>query len=233
LVTCVVVVIVFAVVFPVVNTDAPGRGSDDDNTLDLGAAALLAGRSPYSQTTYLGNVLHHFAGAFVLAAPFFLAGASALQNLFWVPAFFLAVRAETRDSRYALELAWLVLALSPAVMHDVVTGTGYASNAISVALGLWWLVRTEWQMAAAIAWGVTLASRANFLWLVPLAFAWLRRDAGDRIAVRAMAATCVTVALLTVPFYVNDPSHFGPLEAANRLLRFDSLLPHLGETLAA
>ena len=43
-----------------------------------------------------------------------------------------------------------------------------------------------------------------------------------------MALTCLTVALLTVPFYLYDPRNFGPLDAASRLFRFDTLLPHLG-----
>jgi hypothetical protein len=31
---------------------------------------------------------------------------------------------------------------------------------------------------------------------------------------------------LVVPFYLNDPVRFGPLEAANRLTGFDAVLPH-------
>src|SRR5205814_557718 len=115
-------------------------------------------------------VVHKYggsAGAVVYALVAAL-GASALQNLFWIPMFFVAVWVETRDSRRALELAWLVLALSPAVIHDIVTGTGYASNAIAVVLGLWWLTRTRHRDLAAAAWGVALASRANFLLLVPI-----------------------------------------------------------------
>ena len=70
----------------------------------------------------------------MLAAPFVLLGTSALQNLFWLPLFFVAIRKEA-NSRTALQLA-LVLVLSPGVMHEVVTGTGYASNTIYVLLGL-------------------------------------------------------------------------------------------------
>jgi hypothetical protein len=231
LTTLLVVAAVFAVAYPIVDARAPGGGSDDDNTLDLGASALVAGRFPYAQHTNLGNALHHFAGAFVLAAPFVLLGSSALQNLFWVPLFFVAVGAHTRDSRGALTLAWLVLALSPTVMYDVVTGTGYCSNAITVVLGLWWLIRTERRDVAAAAWGVALASRANFLFLVPLAAGWLWQHVGRRPAARAVAITCATVALLTVPFYLHDPRGFTPLEAADRLQRFDALVPHLGTIL--
>jgi hypothetical protein len=228
--TLALIVVAFVVVYPIANTHVAGAGSDDDDTLNLGAMALLTGHSPYSRTTYLGNVLHHLPGAFVLASPFVLLGTSALQNLFWLPMFFLAVRQDA-DSRSALQLAWLVLALSPGVMYEVVTGTGYVSNTIYVLLGLWWLVRTTHRDIAAIAWGLTLASRANFLFLVPLAFGSLRQHAGLRTALRATTLTCATIACLTLPFYLHDRGNFGPLDAASRLLVFNALLPHLGVAL--
>jgi hypothetical protein len=226
-VTWLFIIVAFLVIYPVANTHAPHTGSDDDDALNLGAMALFTGASPYSQTTYLGNVLHQLPGAFVLASPFVLLGTSALQNLFWLPLFFLAIGREA-DGRTALQLAWLVLLLSPGIMHDVVTGTGYVSNTVSVVLGLWWLVRTRHRDVAAIAWGVTLASRANFFFLVPLAFGYLRQHAGVRTALRATTLTCATIACLTLPFYLHDRDHFGPLDAAFRLFVFDQLLPHLG-----
>jgi hypothetical protein len=113
----------------------------------------------------------------------------------------------------------------------VVTGTGYLSNTIYVVLGLWWLIRTKHRDVAAVTWGLTLASRANFLFLVPLAFAWLRQRDGSRVAVRSMALTCVTCACLSVPFYLHDPRNFGPLDGARRLLVFNELFPHLGTAL--
>jgi hypothetical protein len=227
LLTWSVIVVAFLVIYPIANTHAPGTGSDDDDALNLGAAALLSWRFPYAHTTYLGNVLHQLPGAFVLASPFVLLGTSALQNLVWLPLFFLTVREEA-SSQEALQWAWIVLALSPAVMHEVVTGTGYLSNTIYVLLGLWWLIRTKRRDLAAIVWGVTLASRANFLFLVPLAFGYLRQRTGLRTALRATALTCATTACLSVPFYLHDRRHFGPLEAADRLLVFNQLLPQLG-----
>jgi hypothetical protein len=124
-----------------------------------GAMALLAGRFPYAHTTYLGNVLHHLPGAFILATPFVALGTSALQSLFCLPVFFVVISEES-DSRTALSLAWLIFALSPVVMYEVVTGTGYASNTIYVLLGLWWLVRTEHRAVAAIVWGVRQISHS-------------------------------------------------------------------------
>ena len=141
LLASVLIAVAFVVVYPIANTHAAGAGSDDDDALNLGAMALLAGRFPYAETTYLGNVLHHLPGAFILATPFVALGTSALQNLWWLPVFFLAVKEEA-NGRTALELALVVVALSPEVVYEVVTGTGYLANAISVLLGLWWLVRT-------------------------------------------------------------------------------------------
>ncbi|HMJ84855.1 MAG TPA: hypothetical protein VK504_16855, partial [Vicinamibacterales bacterium] len=57
LLTAVLVAVAFFVVYPIANTHAAGAGSDDDDALNLGAMALLGGRFPYAQTTYLGNVL--------------------------------------------------------------------------------------------------------------------------------------------------------------------------------
>jgi hypothetical protein len=222
-----VIAIAFAVFYPSVDVHTPGRGSDDDDAYNVGVRALVHGRSPYNETTYLGNVLHQLPGAFVLAAPFALAGTSALQNLVWLPLFFLAVRKDSGDAA-ALRLSWLVLAMSPTVLHQVITGTGHAANTIYVALGLWWLTRTRHPNAAAAVWGVAVASRANFLVLLPLAFGWLKQQRGSRAAATATACTVATAAALVLPFYANDPAHFGPLEAADRLLRFNAVIPYAG-----
>jgi hypothetical protein len=231
LLTLAAMVIVFALVYPRVNVHTPGQGSDDDDALNLGASALWSGHSPYTERTYLGNVLHQLPGAFLLAAPFVWAGTSAMQNLFWMPLFFLAARREMADrgedaGGETLRMAWLVLACGPVVLHEIVTGTGRGSNAIYVLLGLWWLTRTGRPLVAAAAWGVALASRANFLFLLPLAFGWLRQRHGTRAALGAISVTSATVLCLVVPFYLNDPAHFGPAEAVNRLTGFDAVLPH-------
>jgi hypothetical protein len=226
--TWILIVLVFALSYPVLNTHVPGTGSDDDDALNIGARALMAGHSPYGSRTYLGNLLHQLPGSFVLAAPFVLMGTSALQTLFWLPMFFLAAGRQARSGALALCLAWLVLGLSPEVMHQTVTGTGYVANTISVLLGLWWLVRTDRRDLAAMGWGLALASRANFLFLLPLAFSWLRQHRSLAAAVRAAGLALLVAVLVTLPFYLHDPAHFAPVEASDRVFRFDNVLPHMG-----
>jgi hypothetical protein len=230
--TLAVLVVAFLTIYPLVNVHAPALGSDDDDTYNAGARALMDGRNPYAERTYLGNALHPLPGSFLLALPFVVLGTSAWQNLFWLTLFFLAVGADAGE-RSALRLAWLVLAFSPTVIHETVTGTGHVANTIYVALGLWWLIRTPHRDIAAVTWGVALASRANFLLLVPLSFGWLHQHHGWRAAVRALTLTGLTVAALTLPFYLRDPANFGPLEAGNRLLRFNVLFPYAGQIIVA
>jgi hypothetical protein len=231
LLTIFAVVLLFAAVYPIVNVHTPPRGSDDDDAYNVGVHAIVAGQSPYAERTYLGNVLHQLPGAFIVAAPFVLLGTSALQNLFWVAIFFAVVRAESAHAGRALRFTWIVLAFSPVVLHQIVTGTAHVANAIYVALGLWWLTRTRHRDLAAMAWGVAIASRANFFWTIPLAFGWLTQQHGWRVATRAILLTCATATAITLPFYVASPSDFGPLEAANRVTRFNAAWPHAGDAI--
>ena len=206
------VLLAFVAVYPVANRHEPATGSDQDDALNIGALALRRGESPYAQKTYLGNVLSPLPGAFVLALPFVLVGTSALQNLFWLPLFFLVVRHETKDDRAPLVLALLVLTASPTVFHQIVTGGDYLSNTIYVLIGLWWCVRaTRHRAMGAVVWGLTLASRANFILLIPLLAGWLYQRHGWRVALTSALLTCSTVAAVSLPFYLHDPSDFGPL----------------------
>lgn len=52
---------------------------------------LVRGHYPYHAVTYLGNEITHLPGSLLLALPFVLVWTSALQNLFWLPALFLAL----------------------------------------------------------------------------------------------------------------------------------------------
>jgi hypothetical protein len=229
--TFAVLVLLFVVLYPNVNSHLPGVGSDDDDAYDVGVYALVAGHSPYGFRTYLGNSLHQFPGAFLAAAPFVLLGTSAWQNLFWFGMLFVVMAKESGDPEQSLRLAWVWTA-SPIVLHQVVTGTGHLANATYVLLALWWVTRDRRMLLPSIAWGCALASRANFFFLVPLAFGWLARERGTATASKATILSLLTAATLIVPFYLHDPAHFGPLEAADRLRRVDYWIPHGGDAIA-
>lgn len=241
--TAIALCLLFVAVYPRVNTHQPDRGSDDDDAYNTGVIALAHGQSPYAHQTYLGNPLAPMTGAYALAAPFVAIGTSAWQNVFWIVVFFVAVgRRDARDDggsasapaggdledpgTRAMRLGWLVCAASADTIQNLVTGTAHVANTIYVALGLWWLVRTSRPRTVAALWGIALASRANFLMLVPLALAALARRHGWRAALLAIAAALTVMAALTVPFYLHDPAAFAPLYAAEKLQPFDEVLPH-------
>ena len=221
----------FVVVYPAVNVQVPGLGGDDDDAMNIGALELIHGHFPYYVRTYLGNEIHHLPGALLLAAPFVILGTSGLQNLAWLIMFFFVLCRQL--GRASVALRWFLLFLfSPIVLQQVATGVGHVTNAIYVMLGLWWLVTAERKILPALAWGVTLASRANFLLLIPLAFGWLNSRYGWRCSANWLLWTCFSCAVLTVPFYFHDPSNFSPLQAVDRLSQFDDVIPHAGWAIA-
>src|SRR5262249_33661904 len=128
----------------------------------------------------------------------------------------------------ALRWFWLMLIGSPVVLHEVITGTGHVTNTIYVMLGLWWLMHANQKVLPAVIWGVVLSSRANFLFLIPLACGWLVQRHGWKTSVRLTMLTCIVCAIITLPFYFYDSQEFAPLEAANRVTRFEHILPYAG-----
>lgn len=238
-VTFAVVLLAFAMAYPIADSGVVGGGSDGDDALNIATVELLNGRYPYHPMTYLGNPISPMPGSLFLAVPFVVLGNSAYQNLFWLVAFFVGSKLYWRASRRALLSVWLVLAVCPAVWHAVVVGSDYISNGIYVLLAMLWLIETaphsqssRWQPAvAASALGVALSSRANYLLLVPLILFALARGAGWRAAVLYIALTCVVFVVVTVPFYLYDPQGFSPLHTVDELGRFRTVLPYAGYVL--
>jgi len=210
--------------YPTFDVHVPNRGSDDDDAQEVGVRALFNGENPYGQQTYLGNPISPMAGALILAAPFALADIIAAQNVFWLGVFFLVLARESGSAPTALGLCWAAL-LCLAVLHDLMTGTSHAANGVYVVVGLAWLTRAHGSTAAAIFFGVTLASRANFLFLLPCALGWLWRRESAVVALRAGAWTAGTAALLSVPFYLANPAGFAPFFTFSKILRYDTFMP--------
>lgn len=220
----------FAVVYPQVSTDTAALGSDRDEDADIATRRLLHLKYPYYAHTYLGNSLTHMPGSLLLAIPFVLIGWSALQNVFWLPAFHLATRRLFGDPRAALLGLALVLA-TPAVVRELVTGGDLISNCIYVLLLALATLRLRpsrraLRLGAAVALGAALSSRSNFVFVLPLLAAAVAREDGVREALRVASAAAAAFLVVTLPFYLADPSGFTPRKTADKLSEFNDVLPH-------
>lgn len=215
----VLVCLIFFVVYPIANSGAYGGiGSDRDDAINIGVSNLITGKYPYYAKTYLGNPLSPLPGAFLLASPFvILLGNSAYQNLFWLPMFFLLSRTLLKNEVANVALMILMLISCPMIMHEVVHGGDLLSNSIYclVSICLFKLAFniqvTSWKkFLAAIFLGISLASRFNFLFLLPLVFLSVVRSK-LKDAVLFIGIAIFTFLLLTLPFYFYDPASFSPL----------------------
>lgn len=222
--------------YPVANSNSPNSGSDRDEALNIATTALLQGHYPYYDKTYLGNPISALPGSLILAVPFVLLGNSAYQNLFWLFVFFIAMSAYLKDRRFALCLLDMIILFSPVVLHEYVTGGDLLANSLYVLLFVIWTTHvipqtsvSDWKkVLLATLLGIGLASRANFILLLPLVFSALGQQVGWRTATKYLAITCLTFALITIPFYLYNPQGFSPLTTANKLGQFQAILPFSG-----
>lgn len=227
---------VFTVIYPIANSKTTKKGSDRDEALNIATTELIQGHYPYYTKTYLGNPITPLPGSLVLTIPFVLIGNSAYQNFFWLFAFLVSMAIYLKDRRSALFLLWIILALSPVVMHEFVTGGNLLANSIYILLFVMWLISAVsksdlspiWKVLLAILLGVGLASRANFIFILPLVFSVLVYRTGWKTAIKYIAITCLTLGLMTLPFYFYDPENFSPLYTTRKLGQFQAVLPFSG-----
>ena len=138
------------------------------------------------------------------------------------------------DWRLALFLLWLLLILSPAILHEFVTWGDLAANSIYILIFTFLFVNAlskphtkKWEkVLSAILLGVGFSSRLNFLLLLPLIFSTLVQNVGWRIAIKYVALVGVVFAAVTLPFYLYDARNFTPLYGQfSKIGNFNSLFP--------
>ena len=233
-VTFLLLVVVFAVVYPLANSGRFGPGSDGDEALNLATRALLKGQFPYYEKTYLDNWITPMPGELVLAAPFVLLGDGVYQWFFWMAAGALAlwIAWRRRSARTWLFTA-LVLIACPAVVHQLVIGSDYMANALMVLLPAIGLVTGAARGAGpaemgalALVLGLGLSSRGNYAFVAPLVFSRLWQTLRPRAAAIVSCGIAATAAAVTLPFYLHDPAAFSPLHTRRKLAELNAVLPH-------
>ncbi|MDP3731847.1 MAG: hypothetical protein Q8R31_02280 [Candidatus Omnitrophota bacterium] len=236
-VTFLLLIVLFFLVYPLVNSGIVGGGSDRDEDANIATNELLHGRYPYYPKTYLGNSLTHLPGSLLLSVPFVLLGNSAYQNFFWLFIFIIVAKSLLRSSHLALLLFWMILILSPVTAQEFVTGGDLLSNSIYILFFIFFLVNNvlapnakEWKkILSAVLLGIGLSSRANFILLLPLVFFTLVKNKGLKDATMYTGLSCLIFLTLTLPFYLYDPRGFTPLYGQlSKINQFSGKLPFSG-----
>ena len=231
--------IIFVFIYPIENSKGLGHSSDRDDGLNLAVARMADGQSPYYPTDKFAGPLSVLPGGIVLSAPFVALGNSAYQNLFWLTAFLFAACWMFRDRALALVILSVPLALSPAAQYEYISGGDLIANGIYVAL-FFLLALKLWTNPKASAWlrwlscvllGLGLASRPNFLLLLPLLGAVLWRTVGFRQALASSGFVALVSASITVLIYLYDPAGFTPFHAKQKLSIVDHALPWAGHAI--
>ncbi len=226
----------FVVLHPYEDGRGPGKSSDRNEGLEMAVMRMAHGESPYYPSNKIAGPLSVMPGSMLLAAPFVALGNSGYQNVFWLAAFLFAARAFFKDEATALWLLVVPLALSVAAQYELVSGGDLIANGIFTALFFLFALKS-WENPASSGWqrwlacllvGVGLASRANFLLLVPLFGAAMWRLAGLKNAWVGSTLAVAAAISITLPFYLNDPAGFAPLGSRNKLAFLDQTLPWAG-----
>lgn len=226
-----------AVVHPLVDPKTVGFGTDADDALVTAASELLAGRYPYTLSTYLGNLISPMPGSVILAVPFVIAGAIYLQNVFWIAVFLSVFSRIERSTASAVGLVLAMMLLSPTLLQNIVTGADYASNSTYIVVAMWLMLTTIpgddkpiWmKLLPSILLGIGLSSRSTFMLIIPLFISILIQRAGWQKAIGFLSISAVAFIAVTLPFWIANPAGFAPLTVQSEKLKFvEEVLPYAG-----
>ncbi len=223
----------FVLLHPFEDGRGPGKSSDRDEGLEMAVTRMAHGESPYYPSNTSAGPLSVLPGSMLFAAPFVALGNSGYQNVFWLAVFLFAAAGFFKDKATALYVLTVPLAVSIAAQYEFVSGGDLIANGLFVAL-LFLFALKSWEEMSSPGWqrwaacvlvGVALASRANFLLLMPLFAAALWRAAGLKNALAGTSLAGLAYAAMVLPFYLNDPAGFTPIRSRDKLAFLDHTLP--------
>lgn len=231
----------FMVLHPIEDGRGPGKSSDRDEGLEIAVTRMARGETPYYPSNKIAGPLSVMPGSMLLAAPFVVIGTSGWQNVFWLAALLFAASSFFKDSAAGIWLLVVPLTVSVAAQYEFISGGDLIANGIFVAL-FFLLAMNSWKISEAASWqrwlacvlvGISLASRANFLLLMPLFVAAIWRLGGLKNAVVAGVIAGLTAISITLPFYLHDPAAFAPLGTSSKLKYWDQVLPWASKSIIA
>lgn len=226
----------FMLLHPFEDGRGPGKSSDRDEGLEMAVTRMVEGKTPYYPENPMAGPLSVLPGGVFLAAPFVALRNVGYQNVFWLLVFVVVCAKWHGSCVPALMLTVISLVASPSALYEFVSGGDMIANGIYTAVALGWCARVWSDVKSAAVWkwstclllGICLASRPNFLLLLPLLGAHLWRVRGLSEAVTVVMAAGMVAVTVILPFYLHDPSGFTPLIARKKLSLADSALPGAG-----
>jgi len=215
----------FVTLYPIENARGVGKSSDRDQGLNIASSLLVKGEYPYYQDDDFAGPLSVLPGSIIFATPFVAMGNSAYQNIFWLAILMLFCAWHLRDPLLGIVLTAACVFLSPSALHEFISGGDLLTNGIFVAvLSMWalggWSEKSPrpWALAGiTILLGCALASRPNFLFLLPVFCTLIWSQRGFPRAVTAGAIVFGVTCLATLPFYFANPEGFTPLIARAKI----------------
>ena len=215
----------FIMLNPIEDGRGPGKSSDRDEGLEMAVNRMTRGETPYYPSNPIAGPLSVLPGSIFLASPFVGLGNSGFQNIFWLSVFLFVACSYFGDKAYALCLLSVSLGVSFAAQYEFVSGGDLIANGIFVAVFFWYALKA-WTRCSTPMWarmisclllGIGLASRANFLLLLPLFGAVIWRTSGWKSAFHAGFLVACSAIAITLPFYLHDPAGFTPLLTRQKL----------------
>lgn len=221
----------FWILYPLETAGLLGRGSDRDEALNIAFWEFIQGRYPYFATTHLGGKITPLPGAVFVASPFILLGNSAYQNLFWLGIFLILTGIYLESHISAIVMFIFLSVLSPAFQYEYISGGDLIANSIYVLTAIFLQIKTLSshsliaKIGTSLFTGIALASRINFLTLLPLLLVLFWRSAGGRTNLNSLSVSVLTFLSIVLPFYLILPKTFPPFFAGNKLSEFNVFIP--------
>jgi hypothetical protein len=220
-----VMVGIYAVLYPIANSHVFGRGSDSEDALRVAASQMLQCHFPYYPRTYLGDPITPMPGALLLATPFLMIGRVSFQNPVWLGLLILSCLRFFRFRSSALAFLVVTTLANAIALENFVVGADFFVNVWYICITTHLFLRAcekstaRWQfILASILLGIALSSRAVYIVIPPLLLAYLmQHEKGVMIAISRIAVPVVTAIVVTAPFYFYDPAHFSPLHVVGKL----------------